>query len=125
MVAMDPGDNFRPSAARVLDALRPDTRMIILNTPNNPTGRVWPEAELRALADGLAARAGNPLVAVHRQIASSGRRTRPPVRPRASAHHKRGDFPARKSPVLRGFCEEPTPGLEPGTPSLRVKCSTN
>jgi aminotransferase len=30
--------------------------MIILNSPNNPTGRVWPEAELRALADGLAAR---------------------------------------------------------------------
>lgn len=56
-VALDPADGFRPDAARVLDALRPDTRMIVLNSPNNPTGRVWPEAELRALADGLAARA--------------------------------------------------------------------
>jgi aminotransferase len=56
MVALDPADGFRPDAARVLDALRPDTRMVILNSPNNPTGRVWPEAELRALADGLAAR---------------------------------------------------------------------
>ena len=56
MVALDPADGFRPDAARVLDALRPDTRMVILNSPNNPTGRVWPEAALRALADGLAAR---------------------------------------------------------------------
>ena len=31
----------------------------------------------------------------------------------------------RKTPSLRGFSEEPTPGLEPGTPSLRVKCSTS
>jgi aminotransferase len=61
MVALDGGDGFRPSAARVLDALGPDTRMIVLNTPNNPTGRVWPEAELRALADGLAARTGPPV----------------------------------------------------------------
>jgi aspartate/methionine/tyrosine aminotransferase len=61
MVAMDPADGFRPSAARVLDALGPDTRMIVLNTPNNPTGRVWPAAELRALADGLAARPGPPV----------------------------------------------------------------
>lgn len=61
MIAMDPADDFRPSAARVLDALGPDTRMIILNTPNNPTGRVWPESELRALADGLAARPGEPV----------------------------------------------------------------
>jgi aminotransferase len=61
MVALDPADGFRPSAARVLDALGPDTRMIVLNSPNNPTGRVWPEAELRALADGLAARPGEPV----------------------------------------------------------------
>ncbi len=61
MVALDPADDFRPSAARVLDALGPDTRMIVLNSPNNPTGRVWPERELRALADGLAARPGEPV----------------------------------------------------------------
>lgn len=61
MVAMDPADGFRPDAARVLEALGPDTRMIVLNSPNNPTGRVWPAAELRALADGLAARPGEPV----------------------------------------------------------------
>ncbi|HVG43416.1 MAG TPA: pyridoxal phosphate-dependent aminotransferase [Longimicrobium sp.] len=55
-VALDAADGFRPSAGRVLDALGPDTRMIIINSPANPTGRVWPAAELRVLADGLAAR---------------------------------------------------------------------
>jgi aspartate/methionine/tyrosine aminotransferase len=61
MVAMDAGDAFCPSAARVLEAMGPRTRMIILNTPNNPTGRVWPAAELQALAQGLAARGGAPV----------------------------------------------------------------
>ena len=61
MVAMYAADGFRPSAARVLDALRPETRLVILNSPNNPTGRVWPQAELRTLADGLAARPGEPV----------------------------------------------------------------
>ena len=61
MVALDPRDGFRPDAARVLEALAPDTRMIVLNSPNNPTGRVWPQSELRALADGLAARPGPPV----------------------------------------------------------------
>jgi aspartate/methionine/tyrosine aminotransferase len=61
MVAMDAADGFRPSADRVLAALRPETRMVVLNSPNNPTGRVWPPAELRALAEGLAARPGEPV----------------------------------------------------------------
>jgi len=55
-VALDPADGFRPGAERVLAALGADTRMIILSTPSNPTARVWPAAELRALADGLARR---------------------------------------------------------------------
>ena len=60
-VAMDPDDGFRPDARRVLDALGPATRMIVLNSPTNPTGRVWPADELRALADGLGARPGPPV----------------------------------------------------------------
>ncbi|HZG43480.1 MAG TPA: pyridoxal phosphate-dependent aminotransferase, partial [Longimicrobium sp.] len=60
-VALDGDDGFRPSAARVLAATGPATGMIILNSPNNPTGRVWPQVELRALADGLAARPGPPV----------------------------------------------------------------
>lgn len=67
-VAMDGEDGFRPDAARVLDALRPGTRMLILNSPANPTGRVWPEAELRALADGLAARPGPPVYVLSDEV---------------------------------------------------------
>lgn len=53
LVALDASDGFRPDAAKVLDVLRPDTRLIIINTPSNPTGRVWPANELKALASGL------------------------------------------------------------------------
>ncbi|MFO0576615.1 MAG: pyridoxal phosphate-dependent aminotransferase [Polyangia bacterium] len=54
-VLLDPADGFRPDAARVLAAVTPRTRLICLASPCNPTGRVWPEAELRALCAGLAA----------------------------------------------------------------------
>jgi aspartate/methionine/tyrosine aminotransferase len=67
-VALDPADGFRPRADLVLGALRPDTRMIILNTPSNPTGRVWPADELRALADGLAARPGAPVYVLSDEV---------------------------------------------------------
>ncbi len=55
-VELDAAEGFRPSARKVLAALRPDTRIVLLNTPANPTGRVWPAEELRALAAGLAER---------------------------------------------------------------------
>jgi hypothetical protein len=32
---------------------------------------------------------------------------------------------SKQKPRLRGAFPKPTPGLEPGTPSLRVKCSTS
>jgi aspartate aminotransferase len=37
----------------IIAALRPQTRAIILNTPHNPTGRIYPEAALQCLAEGL------------------------------------------------------------------------
>lgn len=71
-VALRGDEGFRPSARVVLDALREDTRMVVLNTPSNPTGRVWPAAELQALAEGLAAR-GDPVYVladeVYRELA--------------------------------------------------------
>jgi aspartate/methionine/tyrosine aminotransferase len=60
-VALSSEDGFAPRAAPVLEALGPDTRMVILNSPCNPTARVWPQAELRALAEGLSARPGPPV----------------------------------------------------------------
>lgn len=55
-VALSAEEGFRPDAARVLKALREDTRLLVLNSPANPTGRIWPREELRALARGLADR---------------------------------------------------------------------
>ena len=54
-VGLDPQAGFAPDAARVLDAVGPATRLVLLATPSNPTGRVWPDAELAALAAGLRA----------------------------------------------------------------------
>ncbi len=56
MVGLSAEADFEPDADRVLEALRPDTRLVVINTPANPTGRVWPAAELERLADGLAGR---------------------------------------------------------------------
>src|ERR1700712_1079984 len=54
-VTLDPETGFAPDADRVLAAVGPRTRLIALASPNNPTGRVWPEAELRRLTAGLSA----------------------------------------------------------------------
>ena len=46
-------------------AITPRTRAIIVNTPHNPTGRIYREPELRALGDVLRAaseRHGRPIV---------------------------------------------------------------
>jgi aspartate/methionine/tyrosine aminotransferase len=67
-VAFRADEGFRPRADLVLGALRPETRMIILNTPANPTGRVWPRAERQALADGLAARPGPPVYVLSDEV---------------------------------------------------------
>lgn len=56
MVALRAEEGFRPRADLVLDALRPETRLIVINSPANPTGRVWPAEELEALARGLEGR---------------------------------------------------------------------
>jgi aspartate/methionine/tyrosine aminotransferase len=55
-LGLDPATGFVPDAAAVLAALSADTRMLVLNTPCNPTGRIWPAGELKRLAAGLAER---------------------------------------------------------------------
>jgi aminotransferase len=61
MVALPAETGFRPDAGIVLGAIGPDTRLVIINSPSNPTGRVWPADELEALARGLAGRSGRPV----------------------------------------------------------------
>ncbi|MFL5301764.1 MAG: pyridoxal phosphate-dependent aminotransferase [Anaeromyxobacteraceae bacterium] len=42
---------YRPDWAEVRRLVTPRTRLIVVNTPHNPSGTVWGEADLRALAD--------------------------------------------------------------------------
>jgi len=44
-------DNFRINVDRVKEKITKKTRMIIINSPNNPTGVVYTEKELKELAD--------------------------------------------------------------------------
>lgn len=41
---------FRPDWQRFADALTPRTRLVILNTPHNPTGSVWTTDDMQQLA---------------------------------------------------------------------------
>ena len=51
-----------PEVDRIAAAITPRTRAIILNTPNNPSGRVYPATILRDLGAALARLANPPLV---------------------------------------------------------------
>jgi methionine transaminase len=42
--------SFRPDFAQVAQALSPRTRLVVLNTPHNPSGACWTRADLDALA---------------------------------------------------------------------------
>jgi aspartate aminotransferase len=55
-VAVDlvPG-TFDLDLERIEAAITPRTRVVVVNTPHNPTGRIFPRAQLDALADKLAA----------------------------------------------------------------------
>jgi aspartate aminotransferase len=50
LVPLDPATGFRLTREQLEAAHRPGTRMIIVNSPNNPTGRVFDAEELAALA---------------------------------------------------------------------------
>jgi arginine:pyruvate transaminase len=44
-------DGFQPDAKAVEAAVRPNTRAILINTPNNPTGAVYTRGTLEGIAD--------------------------------------------------------------------------
>ena len=52
-VPLVPG-SFRPDFARIAAALTPRTRLVIVNSPHNPSATVWTRAEWLQLADLLA-----------------------------------------------------------------------
>ncbi len=51
-VPLTPG-SFRPDFGRLAAAITPRTRALIVNTPHNPSGTVWTEAEMAQLAELL------------------------------------------------------------------------
>ncbi len=46
-----PGEGFVPDPERVRRAITPRTKALVVNSPNNPTGAVYPEEVLRSLAE--------------------------------------------------------------------------
>jgi len=46
-------DDFDLDLSAIEAAITPKTRAVLVNSPNNPTGRIYPEATLKALADIL------------------------------------------------------------------------
>jgi methionine transaminase len=46
--------NFRPDFDKIAAAITPKTRAIVINSPHNPSGTVWTDAEMRSLEDLLA-----------------------------------------------------------------------
>ncbi|HEY3489965.1 MAG TPA: pyridoxal phosphate-dependent aminotransferase [Candidatus Deferrimicrobiaceae bacterium] len=78
--------DFRLDPSAVAAALTARTKAIILNTPNNPTGTIYPESALRALDVHLAEReraTGNPIYVIsdepYRKIVHPGNRFDPPA----------------------------------------------
>lgn len=63
MVPVETGEDFLPDAGRIEAALTERTRALILNTPNNPTGRVYPARVLREI-EAMLARQGRPILVV-------------------------------------------------------------
>jgi aspartate aminotransferase len=60
VVPVETDASFLPDAGRIAAAITPRTRAIMLNTPNNPTGRVYPEQVLREI-DAVVARVPHPV----------------------------------------------------------------
>ena len=56
LVRTRPEDGFRLHPERVVDALTPRTRAIVINSPCNPTGALVEEDDLAAIADAAAPR---------------------------------------------------------------------
>jgi aminotransferase len=60
-VGMSAHDGFAYDAQAILAALTPATRLIIVGSPANPTGRVITRAAVKELTDALRARGGEPV----------------------------------------------------------------
>jgi len=55
-VPVDTYPDFRPNPRKFAEAITDRTRLLIVNSPTNPTGAVWSEVDLRAIAEIAAKR---------------------------------------------------------------------
>jgi aminotransferase len=67
-VAMPAATEFRYDVDAIVDAIGPRTRMIVIGSPANPTGRVLTRADAQRLARALGARGGQPIWVLHDEI---------------------------------------------------------
>jgi aspartate aminotransferase len=63
MVPVETDAAFLPDVELIAAAITPRTRALILNTPNNPTGRVYPEGVLQEL-QAMLERTGQPITVI-------------------------------------------------------------
>lgn len=77
MVPVETGSGFLPDVDRIAAAITPRTRAIFINTPNNPTGRIYPEGVLRDL-DAMLSRLDHPVLVIsdepYKYLVFDGRR---------------------------------------------------
>jgi aspartate/methionine/tyrosine aminotransferase len=67
-VHMRADDDFRYDVEAILDAVDRATRVLVIASPANPTGRVLHDAGARRLAEGLLARGGPPVWVLQDEI---------------------------------------------------------
>lgn len=67
-VAMREENDFAFDAERILAAVGPRTRAILICSPCNPSGRVLPADQARVLAEALMRRGGDPVWLIHDEV---------------------------------------------------------
>lgn len=67
-VSMSAQDDFAFDADRILAEVRPNTRLIVLCSPCNPTARVIDSGSVESLSNALLARGGDPVYVLHDEI---------------------------------------------------------
>ncbi|HVA27362.1 MAG TPA: pyridoxal phosphate-dependent aminotransferase [Candidatus Baltobacteraceae bacterium] len=67
-VAMSETDDFAFDAERIVAAIGPHTRAIVICSPSNPTGRVIKSDQAEKLVRALESRAGDPVWLIHDEI---------------------------------------------------------
>ncbi len=67
-VAMPSGTGFAFDVDAIAGAVTPSTRLIVIGSPANPTGRVLSRTDTRRLAAALASRDGEPVWVLHDEL---------------------------------------------------------